>query len=66
MDGELEAQQALPITAQADGLQSFKEQWNWANCQKKLVLARPLRSARECVLVAVGRAQVGGFALARL
>ena len=36
MDGELEAQQALPITARADGLQSFKEQWNWANCEKSL------------------------------
>ena len=33
---------------------------------KKLVLARPLRSARECVLVAVGHPHVGGFGTTRL
>ena len=32
MDGELEAQQALPIRAGPDGLHTFKEQWNWATC----------------------------------
>ena len=32
MEGELEAQQALPIRAKPEGLQTFKEQWNWANC----------------------------------
>ena len=36
MVGVLDAQQALPIKKGADGLQTFKEQWNWANCHLSL------------------------------
>jgi len=36
MVGDLDAQQALPIKKGADGLQTFKEQWNCATCHLSL------------------------------
>ena len=52
--GGLEAQQAIPIKAGTGGMQTFNELWHWGKLCSPVDLARPLRSARECVSVEHG------------